>query len=54
LALPIVVTPGRAKHFLTGCASSFRAHYTEQALRLVAGSALVIFAATRAIGSSFA
>ncbi len=44
LALSIVVTRVRAERFLTGFASSARAHYTEQVLRLIAGSAIVIFA----------
>ena len=33
LAAGIFVTPARAERFLTGFASSARAHYTEQALR---------------------
>jgi hypothetical protein len=45
LALAIVLTPDRAEHFLTQFASSARAHYTEQVLRLIAGCALVMFAA---------
>jgi hypothetical protein len=43
LALSIVVTPVHAERFLTKFASSARAHYTEQLLRLIAGSAIVIF-----------
>ncbi len=45
LAASIVVIPARAARFLTGFASSARAHYTEQVLRLIAGSAIVVFAA---------
>ncbi|MDH3215140.1 MAG: hypothetical protein OEN01_02475 [Candidatus Krumholzibacteria bacterium] len=44
LALLIVVTPVRAERFLLGFASSARAHYTEQVLRLIAGLAIVVFA----------
>ena len=43
LALSIVVIPVHAERFLTGFARSARAHYTEQVLRLIAGSAIVIF-----------
>ncbi len=43
-ALAIFVTPARARRFLGRFASSARAHYTEQALRLVAGLAFVLFA----------
>lgn len=43
LALSIVVTPVRTKRFLTSFASSARAHYTEQVLRLIAGAAIVAF-----------
>ncbi len=45
LAASIEVIPARAARFLTGFASSARAHYTEQVLRLIAGAAIVIFAA---------
>jgi hypothetical protein len=45
LAASIVVMPARAARFLTGFASSARAHYTEQVFRLIAGAAIVIFAA---------
>jgi len=45
LAASIVVMPSRAARFLTGFASTARAHYTEQVLRLIAGAAIVIFAA---------
>ena len=44
LAAAILVTPARAERFLTGFASSARAHYTEQALRLIAGLAMILFA----------
>lgn len=44
-AVSVVVIPARAARFLTGFASSARAHYTEQVLRLVAGAAIVVFAA---------
>lgn len=43
LALTIVVVPERAERFLTGFASSARAHYTEQLFRLIAGSAIIVF-----------
>ena len=45
LAASMMVIPARAAAFLTGFASSARAHYTEQVLRLIAGGAIVIFAA---------
>ena len=45
LAASIAVIPSRAARFLTGFASSPRAHYTEQVLRLIAGAAFVIFSA---------
>ena len=44
-ALVIVVAPRRAERFLRSFASSARAHYTEQVLRLMVGSALILFAA---------
>lgn len=44
LAVAILVTPARAERFLRGFASWARAHYTEQALRLVAGTAIILFA----------
>ncbi len=44
LAAVIVINPPLAARFLGSFASSARAHYTEQALRLVAGGAIVIFA----------
>jgi hypothetical protein len=44
LAVLIAIKPQLAERFLRSFASSPRAHYTEQLLRLVAGGALVIFA----------
>ena len=44
LATAVVVVPARASTFLAGFASSARAHYTEQLLRLIAGAAMVVFA----------
>jgi uncharacterized protein YjeT (DUF2065 family) len=44
LAGLIAITPHRAARFLRSFASSAQAHYTEQALRLIAGGAMVIFA----------
>ena len=44
-AILIVVTPSRAKRFLRSFASSARAHYTEQVLRLIAGVGIVAFSA---------
>jgi hypothetical protein len=44
LAVLIAVTPQRAERFLRSFASSARAHYTEQTLRLLAGGAMVLFA----------
>jgi len=44
LAITIVVNPRRAKQFLNSYASSARAHYTEQIIRLIVGTAIVIFA----------
>ena len=43
LAVAIFVAPSRAERFLTGFASSARAHYTEQVLRLIAGGAMIVF-----------
>ena len=43
LAGLIFVNPSLAKRFLNLFASSASAHYTEQLLRLLAGSAIVIF-----------
>ena len=43
LAVATVATPARAERFLTRFASSARAHYAEQVLRLLAGSAIVVF-----------
>ena len=44
LAGVIAVKPLLAERFLKSFASSARAHYTEQATRLIAGAAIVIFA----------
>jgi hypothetical protein len=44
LAGVIVFKPRVAERFLESFASSARAHYLEQALRLIAGVAIVIFA----------
>jgi hypothetical protein len=44
LAVLIVIKPQLAARFLRSFASSARAHYAEQALRLIAGGAMVIFA----------
>jgi hypothetical protein len=44
LAVLIATKPLVAERFLRSFASSARAHYTEQALRLVAGGGIVIFA----------
>jgi hypothetical protein len=44
MALLIAIRPKLAETFLRSFASSARAHYTEQALRLIAGGAIVIFA----------
>jgi hypothetical protein len=44
LALMIIVRPRLAERFLASFASSARAHYTEQGLRLVAGLAMIRFA----------
>ena len=43
LAVLILVHPLLAERFLSLFASSARAHYTEQLLRLLAGAAMVIF-----------
>ncbi len=40
----VAVKPLLAERFLKSFASSARAHYTEQAARLIAGGAIVIFA----------
>ncbi len=45
LAVTLVVAPERGARFLERFASSARAHFTEQTLRLVAGAAMVVFAA---------
>jgi hypothetical protein len=44
LAVVIAVAPPLAERFLRSFASSARAHYTEQVLRLVVGTSLVTFA----------
>jgi hypothetical protein len=44
LAALIAIKPQLAERFLRSFANSARAHYTEQALRLIAGGALVSFA----------
>jgi hypothetical protein len=44
LAVLIAIKPLLAERFLRAFASSARAHYVEQALRLIAGGATVIFA----------
>ena len=43
-AAVIAVKPVLAERFLKSFASSARAHYTEQAARLIAGTAIVVFA----------
>lgn len=44
LAVLITIKSQLAERFLRSFASSARAHYAEQALRLIAGGAMVIFA----------
>ncbi len=44
LAMAIVLAPVGAERFLAAFASSPRAHYTEQSLRLVAGAGMIYFA----------
>ncbi len=44
LAVVIVIKPMLAERFLRSFASSARAHYTEQASRLIAGTAIITFA----------
>lgn len=44
LAMVIVIQPTIAERFLRSFASSARAHYTEQGLRLLVGTAVVTFA----------
>lgn len=53
LAAWILAVPERAAKFLRGFASSARAHYTEQVLRLIAGAAVVVFAAEMRFASAF-
>jgi cell division protein FtsW (lipid II flippase) len=43
LAMTAYLRPAHAKRFFNAFAASARTHYTEQALRLVVGSALVVF-----------
>lgn len=43
LAVTIHARPSLAKRFLNAFASSARAHYLEQVLRLVVGSSLILF-----------
>ncbi len=44
MAIVIAIKPLLAERFLKSFATSARAHYTEQAARLIAGAAIVIFA----------
>ena len=44
MAVVIAIKPVLAERFLKSFASSARAHYTEQAARLIAGAAIVVFA----------
>ena len=44
LAAVVAIKPLLVERFLKTFASSARAHYTEQAVRLIAGAAIVIFA----------
>ncbi len=44
MAVVIAIKPLLAERFLKSFASSARAHYTEQAARLIAGAAIVVFA----------
>ena len=53
LALAIVAVPARAERFLGKFASSARAHYTEQVLRLLAGSAIVVFSSEMRFPEAF-
>jgi hypothetical protein len=46
LAIVIAINPRLAERFLRSFASSARAHYLEQGLRLLAGAALVEFASS--------
>ena len=46
LAAVIVTSPSLAERFLKSFASSARAHYTEQGLRLLVGAAIVNFASS--------
>ena len=46
LAILIAIRPQLAERFLRSFASSARAHYAEQILRLIAGGAIVIFASS--------
>jgi hypothetical protein len=53
LAVALVVTPGRASRFLGLFASSARAHYLEQSLRLVAGAGFIFLASEMRFSSLF-
>jgi hypothetical protein len=53
LAVFLLVAPARAERFLMVFASSARAHYVEQVLRLSVGAAIVIFAPAMALTSLF-
>ena len=53
LSVVIAVKPMRAQRFLKSFASSARAHYTEQALRLTGGAAIVVFAPSMSLSSLF-
>jgi hypothetical protein len=46
LAVVIITNPPLAERFLGSFASSARAHYTEQSLRLLVGAAIVVFASS--------
>jgi len=54
LAAAVIVFPGRTERFLKAFASSARTHYLEQALRLVAGVALVLYASEMRFAELFA
>ncbi len=42
----VAVKPLRAERFLKSFASSARAHYTEQAVRMITGASIIIFASS--------
>jgi hypothetical protein len=46
LAVIVAIKPPLAERFLRSFASSARAHYIEQGLRLLAGAAIVVFASS--------